>query len=88
MSKERMTQLAVELMRLGVSNAGIQELLSLHDLDDVERQLAYLPHRKAKRPEAFIIEAVRRRYSPPKGFFYANATPQPVSDSQSVDQDS
>lgn len=87
MSKERMTSLATELFRLGVSHSGVQELLSLHELDEVERQLAYLPFRKAKRPEAFIIEAVRRKYSPPKDFYYAN-DPSQLSDSEeSLDKD-
>jgi hypothetical protein len=71
MSSERMTKLAIELMKLGVSQAGARELLSDHDLDEIERQLAYLPYRKAKRPEGFIIDAVRKRYSAPKEFFYA-----------------
>ena len=66
-----MTRLAIELMKLGVSGSGVERLLGHHDLDEIERQLAYLPFRKAKRPEAFIIEAVRNRYSTPKGFYHA-----------------
>lgn len=66
----RMVQVAMRLQLLGVSKAGVQELLG-YPLDDVERQLNYLPYRKAKRPEAFIIEAVRNSYSPPKELFYA-----------------
>lgn len=66
----RKVEIALDLMKLGVSNAGVAELLT-HDPDVVEAQLAYLPYRKAKRPEAFIIEAVRKNYSPPKEFYYA-----------------
>lgn len=81
MTADRMTKLAIELMRLGVSQSGVRELLSVNPLDEIERQLAYLPYRKAKRPEAFIIEAVRNSYSPPKEFYYAaRETDLPVSD--------
>jgi len=87
MTKERMRSLAIELFKIGVSQSGVQELLSLHELDEVERQLAYLPYRKAKRPEALIIEAVRRRYSPPKEFYYANDSSQPIDLEIPLDQD-
>jgi len=87
MSKERMSRLAMELFKLGVSHTGVQELLSLHELDEVERQIAYLPYRKAKRPEAFIIEAVRQRYSPPKEFYYANDSSQLSDPEEPLDQD-
>lgn len=80
-----MTRLAMELMLLGVSKSGVEQLL-MHPLDEIERQLAYLPYRKANRPEAFIIEAVRHAYSAPKEFFYAaNQTKAPGSE-RSVDQ--
>lgn len=71
MSKERATKIAYDLLKLGVSNTGVQELLVNYPYDQIERQIQFLPFRKAKRPEAFIIEAVRRNYSPPKEFFYA-----------------
>lgn len=71
MSKERAVKIAYDLLKLGVSNSGIQELLVNYPYDQIERQIRFLPFRKAKRPEAFIIEAVRRNYSPPKEFFYA-----------------
>ena len=87
MSRDRMTNLAMELMRLGVSQSGVTDLLTYHPLDEIERQLAYLPYRKAKRPEAFIIEAVRNRYSPPKEFFYATRETNPADSPDSLDQD-
>lgn len=75
MSVDRIRNLAIELTKLGVSPRGIQELL-LHPPELVERQLAYLPYRKAKRPEALIIEAVRHNYSIPKQFYYASLKAQ------------
>lgn len=82
-----MTGLAMELIKLGVSKSGVEALLSFHDLDEVERQLAYLPYRKAKRPEAFIVEAVRNRYSAPKEFYYAANQTQPSRDGNALDED-
>ena len=68
----RMTELAIELMKLGVSETIVGQLLSTCELDEIERQLAYLPYRKAKRPAAFIVDAIRKSYSPPKEFYYAS----------------
>lgn len=65
----RLIHISLELQKLGVSQRGATQLMIEHPLDEIERQLAYLPYRKAKRPEAFIIEAVRNRYSPPKDFY-------------------
>lgn len=71
MSEDRAVLLAAELQLLGVSQAGIVELLSYYPHETIARQLKFLPFRKAKRPEAFIIEAIRNNYSAPKEFFYA-----------------
>jgi hypothetical protein len=80
MSQERPTRIAMELLKLGVSHSGIQELLVNYPYDVIERQISFMPYRKAKRPEAFIMEAVRRNYSPPKEIFYAKAKAKsPVS---------
>lgn len=86
MSQEKATELAVALMRLGVSNRGLSELLNHYPYDVIELQLKYLPFRKAKRPEAFIIEAVRRNYSAPKEFFHASNQAHPSRSSSAVDQ--
>ena len=50
MPDERAVQIAVKLMQLGVSRAGIDELLQ-HPYDVIEQQLAFLPYRKARRPD-------------------------------------
>lgn len=72
MTDPRAVRIAMELQLLGVSGAGIVELLSQYPYERIERQLSYLPNRHAKRPEAFIMEAVRNDYSPPKAFQYAS----------------
>ena len=63
-------QVAFELLKLGVSHAGVNELLS-YPMERIERQLSYMQFRKAKRPEAFIVEAIRNDYSIPKQMQYA-----------------
>lgn len=86
MNQDKAVEIAIELQKLGVSQAGVTELLSGYPFDQIERQLAYLPYRKAKRPEAFIIEAVRNNYSPPKEFFYAQTAAQTKPLSNPLDQ--
>lgn len=81
-------EIAKRLHLLCVSNSGIVELMSSYPLDLIERQLDYLPYRKAKRPEAFIIEAVRNNYSPPKEYFYASTQTPASQDRPLVHQDS
>ena len=84
---ERMTAVATELFKLNVSNAGVSQLLRDYPVEEIERQLMYLPYRKAKRPNAFIIEAVRGQYSPPKEFTYAKYLPTVSTSSDRVDED-
>lgn len=66
-------ELAKELHLLGISHVGIVEVMSQYPHERIRQQLAYLPYRRAKRPEAFLIEAVRNNYSPPKEYFHAQA---------------
>ena len=84
---ERMTAVATELFKLHVSNAGVAQLLRDYPVEEIERQLLYLPYRKAKRPNAFIIEAVRGKYSPPKEFTYAKYLPEVSATRERVDED-
>ena len=83
---DRMTAVALELMKMGVSGVRISELLN-YDIDLIERQLAFLPYRKAKRPEAFIIEAIRNNYSAPKEFYHAHVQANPEGTDGSLDED-
>lgn len=88
MNRDRLTRLAMELLKVGVSRPGVERLLGTQELDEIERQLAYLPFRHAKRPEAFIVEAVRNHYSAPKEFYYAASQDQPTNPNDAVDQGS
>lgn len=81
-------QLAVELQTLGVSQAGVVELLSKYPHEAIRKQLDWLPHRKAKRPEAFIIQAVRQNYSPPKEVYHAKTAPDAAQTIQPLDEGS
>ena len=71
MNQDRLTLASMRLQRLGVSQAGTVELISQYPIEAIEAQLDWLPYRKAKRPGAFIVEAIRNSYSPPKELFYA-----------------
>lgn len=71
-SQERAFRIAYALMSLGVSHDGVDRLTRNYSYDLIELQLKYLPYRKAKRPEAMIIESIRRNYSAPKDYFYAS----------------
>lgn len=85
---DRATQIAYHLLKMGVSHKGVQELLMGYPYDQIEKQLEYLPYRKAKRPEAFIMDAVRNNYSPPKEFYYAKAQTEPSAATDAVDEGS
>jgi len=86
MSMDRKTRLAVELYKLGVSKDGVVELLSQFSEDEIEQQLIYLPYRKAKRQEAFIVDAIRKSYSPPKEYYYAQTKADLAAAFDAVDQ--
>ena len=87
MTKKPVMQIAVELKKLGVSQAGIVDLLSNYPYDVIERQLEFLPFRKAKRKEAFIIDAIRNNYSAPKEFYYAQIETPPADEPAAMDED-
>lgn len=76
-SQDRAFAIAYALMRLGVSKSGVDRIMREYSYDLIEKQLAYLPFRKAKRPEAMIIESIRRNYSTPKDYFYASHQTEP-----------
>lgn len=88
MTNDRLVQAAARLHLLGVSKAGVVELLSQYDIEAIEAQLDWMPHRKAKRPGAFIVEAIRNNYSPPKELFYAKTQEPPASPEPLLDQGS
>ena len=79
-------ELAKRLHLVGVSKDGVVELLWKYPLERIEAQLEYLPYRKAKRPEAMIIESIRKDYSPPKEFYYARSQNELAEAFEPVDQ--
>lgn len=86
MSLEKMTQLALELQKLGVSQDGSLDILLKYPIDVIEAQLSYMPMRRAKRPEAFIVEAIRKNYSPPNNAYYAKAKAELAAAINAVDK--
>lgn len=72
MTNPRLVRIAYELLSLGVSHARCEQLLRDHPPEEIERQLKWLPFRKARRPEALLIRAITYNYSAPKEAFYAD----------------
>ncbi len=87
MNQDRAVKVAVELYKLGLSQAGVEDLILHNSLDAIEEQLFYLPHRKARRPGAFLVDAVRNHYSPPKEFYYAKTEPQSTEAGDTLAED-
>lgn len=84
MNDDRSVAAAAALMRLGVSRAGIVDLLAHHPIETIERQLRWLPLRKARRPEALVIDAIRFDYSSPNLFRHAKDEAPPPGRSDPV----
>lgn len=61
----RMLRLAKALIAVGVSESQTRHLLIHHDLEEIERQLAWLPARKARRKSSLIVSAIKERYEKP-----------------------
>ena len=85
---DKKTELAVHLYRLGVSRDGVIDLLSQHTEEEIQLQLDFLPYRKAKRKEAFIVEAIKKGYSPPKEYYYAKTEADLIPAFDAVDEGS
>lgn len=88
MNMQKKIELAKRLHMIGVSKDGVVELLWKFPLERIEAQLEYLPYRKAKRPEAMIIESIRKNYSPPKEFYYARSKSELTEAFESLDEGS
>lgn len=88
MSMDKKIELARQLHLIGVSKDGVIELLWKYPLDRISAQLEYLPYRKAKRPEAMIIESIRKDYTPPKEFYYARSQSELREAFESLDEGS
>src|ERR1700761_3376254 len=71
---ERLVTIAYRLLALHVSGARVTELMNTFPPDRIERQLDWLPFRNATRPEAMIVEAIRKDYSAPKEAYAKNQT--------------
>lgn len=84
---DRAVKLAGRMLQLGIAREMVTELLS-YPSDLVEAQLDWLPYRaNVKRPGAFLVNAIRRNYSPPKQFYYAHIKAIKDRTAGTVDQD-
>jgi hypothetical protein len=59
-------KLIEELMNLGVTQTVAQKLVREHPLEEIRRQLDYLPHRQADDPAALLVKAITEAWAPPK----------------------
>ncbi len=53
------------LLGLGIAREEADLLLSRHPLERVERQLSWLPYRRAKSPARFLLSAIEKDYEEP-----------------------
>lgn len=65
---EWLVQLALEMMRLGVSETVVRDLLAGYPPERIERQLRYLPFRNAKKPVSLLVASIKDDYEAPTGF--------------------
>ncbi|MBS1702862.1 MAG: hypothetical protein JST12_14455 [Armatimonadetes bacterium] len=85
MSVERATRIAYRLMELGVSHAMVEHLMCHYAYDAIEHQLDCLPYRKARRPEAMIVQAIRKNFSTPNVHYHAKTQAARPADPVLVD---
>lgn len=71
---EALHPLEIELVERGVTREVARELLASHPEDEVKTQIEHFDFLSAKSPDAvrnpgaWLPDAIRKRYSPPKGF--------------------
>ena len=65
---DRVFRIAAALLRAGVSRPATEGLLASTDHDLLERQLVWLPYRKARDPAAFLLASIRGDYARPNGW--------------------
>jgi hypothetical protein len=67
---ERLTRLAQHLMWVGVEPSEVRRLLASYEPDRIERQLGWLPYRRAKIPSRLIVRAIEQDYEEPGALRY------------------
>jgi len=60
------------LLAIGVSKEEVERLLSEYPIEEIRRQLEWLPERGARNPARFIVAAIRGSYAPPLGLRLAS----------------
>jgi len=67
-NKERMVRLARCLLAVGVAGLQVEQLLANFDLDLIERQLRWLPARKARKRASIIVASIQNDYEEPANY--------------------
>jgi len=62
---EKKREVIKRLTNAGVTEIVAHQLTKSHELEQIENQLEWLPHRKANNQAALIVKAIKENYSPP-----------------------
>lgn len=76
----READVKVVLLKLGVRRSQILELVQHYSLERIERQLRWLPYRKARKPSALIVAAIKEDFEEPAAALEQTATSNSSSD--------
>jgi hypothetical protein len=64
-STPQVNQVRERLQEVGVEAEWVDYLIANHDLERIERQLHWLPYRKAQNPARLIVSAIEKDYEQP-----------------------
>ena len=76
----READVKVVLLKLGVRRSQIMEIVKLYSLERIERQLRWLPYRKARKVSSLIVAAIKEDYEEPSAALEQTTTSNSSSD--------
>lgn len=65
---DRQSSIRSKLIEIGVSKKTIEELIKEYPEDQIEKQIKYLPYRRAKNKAAFIVKAIKGDWEPTQNY--------------------
>lgn len=76
----READVKIELLKLGVGRSHILEIVEHYSLERIERQLKWLPYRRARKPSSLIVSAIKEDYDAPAATLEQTTTSSNSSD--------
>lgn len=76
----READVKVVLLKLGVRRSQIMEIVERYSLERIERQLRWLPYRKARKVSSLIVSAIKEDYEEPSAALEHATTSNSSSD--------